>query len=133
MDVAEALGRVDVEWGARLLETLATDPTIDGYVRKRAAEVKMAVERAARVPETRATELILNDPTLSVSDRVAEAEALARVDVERGVRLLEALATDPTLDVGSRGEAASALARVDPVRGHPLVIEITLEIAGGYY
>lgn len=61
------------------------------------------------------------------------AEALGRVDVERGVRLLEALATDPTLDVGSRGEAASALARVDPVRGHPLVIEITLEIAGGYY
>ncbi|WP_330481372.1 NACHT domain-containing protein [Streptomyces sp. NBC_00724] len=133
MQAAEALCRVDLERGARLLETRANDPALSDFTRKRAAKTKMAVERAARVPETRANDPILNDPTLNISDRVAAAEALARVDMERSTRLLEALAIDPTLDVTARMEAAKALARVDFVQGDPLITDITLEIVGGWY
>ena len=47
--------------------------------------------------------------------------------------LLSILATDDALDVGARMAAAEALARVNPAEGQPLVTDITLEMAGGYY
>jgi hypothetical protein len=128
MEAAKALVAVDPEQGARLLENLADDDTRDDFTRWVVTKTRMEVERAARVPETRAKEPILNDSTFNFDDRISAA----RTDVGRSVRILEALATDPTLDIGARMEAAKALAKVDPEQGTPLVSAITLEMAGGY-
>jgi hypothetical protein len=133
MAAARALADVDQERGIRLLETLANDTTPGDITHWVVTKNKMAVERAARVPETLATEPILNDPTLNVLHRIAAGEALAKVDAERAVRILEALAIDSTLEIMVRMAAAEALARVDFAQGNPLVSDITLEMAGGYY
>jgi hypothetical protein len=132
MDAARALAAINRERGVQLLETLASD-TRDDFIRWVVTKTKMDVERAARVPQTRVTEPILNDPALNVFDRIAAANALTGTDTGRSVRILEALATDDALDVGARMAAAEALARVNPAEGQPLVTDITLEMAGGYY
>ncbi|GCD99269.1 trypsin-like peptidase domain-containing protein [Embleya hyalina] len=133
MQAAEALGRIDPGRGVRLLEALINDPTRDSETHAQAAKTRVAVERAVRVPETRANEPVLNDPTLTFAGRLSAGEALAaQGDVERGARILEALAVDPHLQIDARMEAAQALERVDPVRGAPLTTDIWLEAAGGY-
>ncbi|MFG1858406.1 NACHT domain-containing protein [Actinomadura geliboluensis] len=132
-ELAETLAMVDQGWGVRLLESRANDPTLDEYSRYLRTKRKMEVERAARLLETRANEPIFTDPTLSFADRLAAAEALTKVDLERAVRLLEALAIDLSFDVGNRAAAANALEKVDPLQGRQLGADAMLEMAGGFY
>ncbi|MEU0807478.1 hypothetical protein [Streptomyces sp. NPDC005970] len=133
--LAEVLAMVDQGgWGVQLLESRSSDPTLDDYSRFLRTKDKMEVERAARLLETRANEPILYDSTLSFSDRLATAEALTKVDLERAVRLLEALAIDDTAanDFGNRWAAVAALEKVDPVQGGHLQADFMLQAGGGF-
>jgi hypothetical protein len=88
MEAAKALVAVDPEQGARLLETLAADDTRSDFARWVVTKTRMEVERAARVPETRAKEPILNDSTLNFYGRIDDQRPPHRGSRPRGPRPL---------------------------------------------